>query len=62
MVNNSGPWGAQLAGTLGGQAMETVEFAGTRLFVESAAGETQEEYLSDVAHKTREFGSLTILE
>ena len=49
------------AGTLGGQAKETVKFAGTHLYVESAPVKTQEEHVSQVAVEILELGSLTIL-
>ena len=55
-------WLGELScGTPGRHVKETVKFAGTRLFVESAPVK-RKGHLSEVAHDIHEFGSLTILE
>ena len=61
-VVNSWAFESSAAGTLGGQAKETLNFAGTRLFVEFCAGETQEAHLSEVVREIHDFCSLTILD
>ena len=54
--------GSSAAGTLGGQAKETVKFAGTRLFVEFARVKRRSSNLSEVEHEIPELLSLTNLE